>query len=552
MTETKRPVISQVKITNFKCYKDSQTFELNDAINIFVGNNSSGKSTLLEAIHLALTGVFQGRYVRNDMSQYLFNTKSVDEYLESIKSKSPIEPPYVLIELYFTGDGLDEFWGNGNADKKDAHGLWFKISFDEKYKDEYEELLKHDEISTIPIEYYEVQWESFARSPITPRSIPIKSALVDSSGSKSINGSDLYISRIVKDILDPKDIVDVSQAHRKMRESFMKDVAIVNINDKIDKSANISSKKISLAVDLSVKNSWESTLITYVDDIPFHFAGKGEQSVIKTKLALGHKKAVDANVIILEEPENHLSHSMLSELLYDIEQQNKTKQVIISTHNSFVANKLGLDNITVLHDGKPKQMKELEESTSEFFEKIAGYDTLRLVLCKKAILVEGDSDELVVQKAYMQSHGGKLPIHDGIDVISVGTAFLRYLEVARSIGVPVSVVTDSDGKPNAVKDKYKPYYDEKNPTPDLKICYDSTVDTGALTIDSKPFNYNTLEPKMLKVNGRDQINKILGTSYANDDDLLKYMHSNKTNTALSIFKYTSNITFPDYITDSFA
>ena len=37
--------------------------------------------------------------------------------------------------------------------------------------------------------------------------------------------------------------------------------------------------------------------------------------------------------------------------------------------------------------------------TFEFFKKVAGYDTLRLILCKKSILVEGDSDELVVQRA---------------------------------------------------------------------------------------------------------------------------------------------------------
>ena len=61
---------------------------------------------------------------------------------------------------------------------------------------------------------------------------------------------------------------------------------------------------------------------------------------------------------------------------------------------------------------------------------MSGYDTLRLILCKKAILVEGDSDELVVQRAYMDIHNGRLPIQDGIDVITVGLSFLRFLEVA--------------------------------------------------------------------------------------------------------------------------
>lgn len=67
--------------------------------------------------------------------------------------------------------------------------------------------------------------------------------------------------------------------------------------------------------------------------------------------------------------------------------------------------------------------------------------------------MEGDSDELVVQKAYMHTHNGRLPIQDGIDVISAGTSFLRFLVVADSLHKTVAVVTDNDGDISALKDK---------------------------------------------------------------------------------------------------
>ena len=79
------------------------------------------------------------------------------------------------------------------------------------------------------------------------------------------------------------------------------------------------------------------------------------------------------------------------------------------------------------------KFSELSEDTYNFFKKVAGYDTLRMILCKKAILCEGDSDELVIQKAYMQLNDGRLPIEDGIEVISVGVSFLRFLEIADCI-----------------------------------------------------------------------------------------------------------------------
>ena len=124
----------------------------------------------------------------------------------------------------------------------------------------------------------------------------------------------------------------------------------------------------------------------------------------------------------------------------------------MSTHSSYVANKLGLENLILLNDHRITRLSELK--STEFFRKMSGYDTLRLILCKRAILVEGDSDELIVQKAYMMSHDGRLPIQDGIDIISVGTAFLRFLEIADKLHKDTAVITDNDGDITALERKY--------------------------------------------------------------------------------------------------
>ena len=111
-------------------------------------------------------------------------------------------------------------------------------------------------------------------------------------------------------------------------------------------------------------------------------------------------------------------------------------------------------------------------------------------MCKKAILVEGDSDELIIQKAYMLQNNGKLPIEDEIDVISVGIAFKRFLEIAEKINKEVVVMTDSDGDIEAVNTKYENYLGT-NANPNIKICFDGIVDIGDLIIGTKPYNYNT-------------------------------------------------------------
>ena len=273
------------------------------------------------------------------------------------------------------------------------------------------------------------------------------------------------------------------------------------------------------------------------------------QCIVKTELALSNNKVKKAQVILLEEPESHLSFSSLNELLYSIKQKYNEKQIIISTHSSFVANKLGLENLILLNNGNVTKITGL--ASSDFFKKMAGYDTLRLILCKKAILVEGDSDELVVQKAYMNKNNGKLPIYDQVDVISVGTSFLRFLEIAEKLDLEVAVVTDNDGSVDSIEKKYNNYIG-LNKKSNIKICYDNIVDKGNLFIGDNKFNYNTLEPKLLKANDNNisLFEEILGKKFTSIDDLYKYMKNNKTDVALAIFNTNKDVKFPDYILEA--
>ena len=559
-------LIEKITIKNFKCFNNQFTLKLNKGLNILVGDNETGKSTILEAIHLALSGLLSGRYLKLELSQYLFNNDIRNDYLASLKTlgedeKIPL-PPEIIIEIFITDIEDDSlralFEGNGNSTKQKACGFQFRIALNEAHQAYYEELVKCGDVESIPIEYYDFSWSSFARDEkISPTTIPIKSALIDSSSNRYKNGSDVYISRILKEHLEDSEKIKVEQAYRKMRDAFMQDSAIKEVNALIKGAIDISDKKVELSVDLSSKNAWETTLTTYLDDVPFHHVGKGEQCIIKTKLALSHKKSKTANLILLEEPENHLSHTKLSQLISDISGRNTEKQIIISTHNSFVANKLGLGSLILLNvDPETNHRKEtrfhdLDTDTKQYFSKLAGYDTLRLILCKKAILAEGDSDELVIQKAFQKSHEQKLPIQAGVDVISVGTAFLRFLEIAKKINKPVAVVTDNDGDVENLKDKYKDYLGT-NKKDSIKICFDETEDSGDLKIgkNEKPFNYNTLEPKLLKVNGLEKLNGILGTTYKNEDELHKYMKANKTECALKIFDTKEELSFPQYILDA--
>ena len=139
------------------------------------------------------------------LTSYLFNLAAQRKYVDSLKTGSPLPPPAITIELFFSGNSseLAELEGDGNSEKIKASGVVYRIEFDEEnYKGPYEALVAAGELTSIPVEYYTATMRSFARKGITSRNIPIKSALIDSSSARLQNGSDVYVSRIIRDVLE--------------------------------------------------------------------------------------------------------------------------------------------------------------------------------------------------------------------------------------------------------------------------------------------------------------------------------------------------------------
>lgn len=535
--------IRKLVIKNYKKFKNF-SIEFNSKVNIIVGNNDEGKSTILEAIHLALSGMNDGRPIRNEISEYFFNKEVVREYIDSLSTDSKQDLPEISIEIIFEDDISQNcalYVGDGNSLRENLAGIVYRICFNEEYASEYAQYVKSNSRTSLPIEYYKIEWKTFARETITYRSVPIKSVLIDSSAHKHQNGSDVYISKIIKDLLDDNEIVALSQSYRTLKTDFKSDLAIQQLNKKISEATYITDKNVSISVDMSMKHSWDTTLMTYIDDIPFQHIGKGEQCIIKTNLALSHKKAENSNLILLEEPENHLSHTKLNELLKQIQTQCAEKQIIISTHSNFVANKLNLSNLILLGGEDAFNFNNLSEEDSLYFSKLSGYDTLRMILSNASILVEGPSDELLVQKIYHKRYG-KMPIEDNIDVIAVqGLAFKRFLSIAKELSKKrIAIVTDNDGNyEEKIIKKYKDYINGEYQN--IKICADTRNEL------------NTLEPQFVEANIQNLSNlkKIIGISgECSKDEIVKYMENNKTEWALEVFNTESNFEIPKYINDA--
>ena len=495
--------ISRIYFENFKIFPKLE-LEINEDINIFVGDNGSGKSSILQGIELALCG--SATRVRNIGLENLININSIQECLVN---KDISKLPKLVIEIYLKSDDsalpLDErYHGEHNNFNEGAFGVKLVCEPIEDYMSDIEACIK-SENPVFPYELYRIHHLTFKGERFNYRK-PIKTSFIDSSEIDSKNA--------LKNTVRETYLSSVSETERaKNRQNYKALVGAFQF------AGNVDNKGICISSDL------EDNLSIVQSGVRIENLGKGEISVIKINYAFNQTEK-DSNVIFLEEPENHLTHCRMRKLIQDTIEKASTKQFFIATHSSLIAARLGLDNVFFLsRDGAPIPMKIIDRSTADFFKKAPSDNLLQFILSRKVILVEGAAEYILMEYFY-RKQAGVFPEQEDVWIISVnGVAFPRFLEIARLINNRVGVIRDNDG---SAKFRYQKYRGNN-----IEIFSDADV------------NRYTFEKCMYEDNKSlcDNIFK---------EDALKKMLAHKTEAAYRLLKETnsSELITPDYIKDA--
>ena len=424
--------ITRLVLRNFKRFKTLE-LEFDPELNILVGGNEAGKSSVLQALDIVLSA--SRSKVETLGLETLFNAECIAAFLGGERRIADL--PELLVEVYLDGiDGHHDLDGRNNSKGADHIGIKMVCKPVDDYTKEIQTILaeNHD---PFPFAYYGVQFFTFTDEVIFPIKKPIKHLLIDSS---QINNE--YATREYTRSMYAANATVVQRnlhgfEYRKAKSKFKDDV-FKTMNDALD--------TYKFDVRTSSKASVETDIVITEGDIPIDNKGKGRQCFIKTEFALRNREhALD--VLLLEEPENHLSHVHMRKLIERIRVSVK-KQIFIATHSSFIATRLNLKKVLILSEenpSRPASLKDLSQGTADFFMKAPDNNVLELALCKKAILVEGDAEFILMDVLYKNSAKGANTDSDGIHVISVdGTSFKRYLELAKLLGVKVAAVRDND------------------------------------------------------------------------------------------------------------
>lgn len=529
--------VKKLKIVNYKSFKNI-IIEMNKDTNIFVGENDAGKTTILESIIMTLTGKINGFSVFKRLNLDWFNSDIRNNFKEKIATTQAAEPPSIYFEIYFEDDDTDiliqKFRGTNNSLREDAIGVKLEIIFDQQYSAAYQQLLTESTLKDIPIEYYKVNYRTFANPEYY---IPITSKKVVSINTFQKDYGPVlnrFISNTIHDYLTEKDCTELRHAYRANRHEFTEHEVVKKLNEKLENNS-LHDKKISINLRENGIDDWKEDMSIALNDIPLENMGFGTQNIFKSEVIL--RQNTDVDILVVEEPENNLSYANMSILISELEKANN-KQLIISTHSSFVANKLGLQHLHLVSNHQTVPFSSLDQSTYDYFLKLPGYNTLRILLAKHSILVEGPSDELIIQRAYLDIHG-KLPIMDGVDVICVDSlAFQQYCKLASLIRKKLTIVTDNDGNVENVKERYSQYGDI------VKLCIERDNTLNTLEPSILNANRDTFENfKQIIYKGRD-IKKI------NYDNLKEFMINNKTEWSIRVFNSTEKIAYPQQILDA--
>ena len=343
---------------------------------------------------------------------------------EFFRDKDYKNLPTAYVELYLSEQSNYELNGRNNSDDHICDGLKMELHPNEELSSEIGKIIS-DEDNIFPYEYYEVSFSTFSGQSYSGYKKFIRHIVLDNSQVSIDYATREYVSEMYYANVREGEHIRHEFQYRMAKERF-DETEFVELNNRIKeyRFALKSDKNSNILADLTLTE----------DDISIEHKGQGKQSFIKTAFALRKTENFERKIdlVLMEEPENHLSHLNMSKLIQNV-QSVDDKQLFIATHNTLIATRLDLRNVIMVHphSNTPVLLSNLNKSTAKFFIKAPQSSVLEFTLSEKVILVEGPSEYMLMEKMFLLVTNTSLAKSD-IHVISVGgISFPRYLEIAQ-------------------------------------------------------------------------------------------------------------------------
>lgn len=559
--------IKEVTIKNFRNFKNI-TIPLNK-FTILIGENDIGKSNLIKAIRLVLNNnTFE--YSSRTLGITDFNNKKMQEFKLTINEqkeevKKAIEDndekyinnliPIIEIELTFVeakdfyqkallSDWLDE----------DKEGECYKVKYVYEPKDKIKflkEILEISELGNeymIPLDKYEykiistnngkgIRFDKFQNFNIS-----YIGAKRDNFSENEKQNSYRLISSLLEKNLEIEDRYKANKAYGEFFDKLKGLKSFKKVFERFDNSDFDNWRDIIEKLELgpntpNLKSIFSNINMVYGDEFLYQ-KGLGKRNLLLIILLFTNYIITDRkfNFLVVEEPEAHMCINNLNIAIDFISksaekiEENSFNQILITTHNYNIINKLKFENVVLLKETEAINFSKYKEE-SKYLAKRPNFDILKILLAKRVILVEGTTEEMLIN-TYLQKNKKDLNM---AEVIATGKGFKRFLDIWKLINnntdKKIGIVRDYDNQLNA-KREHEEYDDDKN-------IFVRT--TEKYTLEDDLVNQGNNKEELEKI-FKDELGKV---------EITEYLKSNKAEAMYKICKEildnNANIELPKHI-----
>lgn len=433
--------IKRINIRNYKSMYSSGDIEIDREIYAFIGQNNTGKSTILDAIQC----VFPNSTKKVDLRDFHNKNENVIIELEF----SEVTKNYIADKMF---EEIQEKNRNEVENLKAEGKTEQKI--EQKSKILTEKLDKKIEDT---IAKYEIQNESMIIRVIVPylgkkhnetrnstniiSDADLKKILPDlkvipairNPQNESTAGNNSYMKDLIK-MLDDSIETSIEFGNEKISYNRLNEILADESTKRCDKlsqkitekySESIGSEdiriKITSNVNISKGTSYSTKIIDKFTELESDMTncGTGYQSmlilsILETYVDIANRK--NNYILLIEEPEVYLHPSLQRRMIKTLVELSKDNQVIFSTHSAITISCLGKNQISLITKNKGRASINMIDVNKVIDE--LGIRPDDIMLKQGVILVEGPDDKVVVEEILRKISDKSL---DKIDVVESGS-----------------------------------------------------------------------------------------------------------------------------------
>ena len=480
--------LTKVIINNFRSFGDSQVIGFN-AQTVLIGNNSSGKTTVLQALSKLFSDKQNDRIIRKsdfhlpkglrpgENSRTLF-IETIFEFDElDGTAYSPAIPSFFEHFTVSQGDAkpflrirLESSWeDDGTVEGSIDTQIYYISSAEDIIKDEDMHRAHRKDLDKIRVLY-------------VPASRTPEKELGNASGS--------MLSRLVNSINWTDDeIKEITNKIDELNNTFLSESgALTQINQEIQKSwklyhednrftqaeLTINSSEMAgalrqIALKFSPTTTEEAFTVSDLGDglrSIFYFSLVDSILDIELKIIKDREENPDnprfklippiLTILAIEEPENHIAPHHIGKLVKRFKQlsNNDNSQVVLTSHSPAIVKRIEPEDLRYLRiENNDRVLQtivsgiQLPQAIDESYTYIKGAIQAypELYFAKLVVLGEGDSEELLLPKFFDLL--GKEIDSSQISIVPLGGRHVNYFwKLLNSLKIPYITLLDFDNE----------------------------------------------------------------------------------------------------------